>query len=147
MCERNHALVPDVVEFGERKDLEPAAVGEDGPVPVHEFVEPPCRLYKLVPGAHIEVVGIREDDLRARLLQVARQHALDGRLRADGHIHGRFDIAVRGMKDARPRARFWVSFDNFKGKFLCQNARPFFTLPVFGKECILSECHSSLLLL
>ena len=118
-----HALVPDVVEFSEGKDLESAAVGENGPVPIHEFVEPPCRPDELVPGAHVEVVGIREDDLRARLLQVARQHALDGRLRADGHVHGRFDIAVRVMKDARPRARFGVSFDNFKGKFLCQNAR------------------------
>ena len=103
-----HAVVRDVVERGERKDLEAAAVREDGAVPVHEFVQPPCAGDELIAGAHIQVIGVGEDDLRADLLEIARQHALDGRLRTDGHIDGRQDIAVRGVKDARPRARLGI---------------------------------------
>ena len=84
-----HAVVGDVVERGERKDLEAAAVRQNGAVPVHELMQPPCARDELVAGTHIEVIGVGEDDLRADLFEVAREHALDGRLRADGHIDGR----------------------------------------------------------
>ena len=35
--------------------------------------------------------------------KIAGKHALDGRLRADGHEHGSFDVAMRGVKDAGAR--------------------------------------------
>ena len=79
---------------------------------------PPAALHELVAGAHIQVIGVGEDDLRARLPQVARQHPLDRRLRADGHIDGRLDVAVRGVKNAGARARFRVGLDHFEGKWL-----------------------------
>ena len=109
-----HALVLYIVELCEGEDLKAAAVGEDGPVPVHELVQPSRLSDQLVTGAHIEVIGVCEDDLRTRLFQIARQDALDGRLRSHGHIDGRLDIAVRRMEYARPRPRFGIGFDDFE---------------------------------
>ena len=127
------ALVFDVVEFCEGKDLKPAAVGEDGPVPIHEFVQSSRTADEFVPGPHIKVIGIRKNDLRARLFEIARQNAFYGRLRADGHIDGRFDVSVRGVKNARASARFGIGFDDFKRKFFCQNDCSFYS-PVLRKR-------------
>src|SRR5213075_3012478 len=41
-----------------------------------------------------------------KALELAREHALDGPLGADWHEHGRLDIAVGGVHDARARPRF-----------------------------------------
>ena len=114
------ALVLDVVELCEGKHLKSAAVGEDGPVPIHKFVKPSRLFNEFVPGAHVQVIGVGEDDLRPRLFQIAREHPLDGRLRADGHVDGRLDVAVRGVKYARTGARGGVGLDHFKGKQICQ---------------------------
>ena len=111
-----HARIGNFIELCERKDLKPAAVRQNGPVPIHEGMKPARFFYDIVAGAHVEVIGICEDDLRARLLQIARKYALDGRLRSHGHINGRFGIAVRGMQNPRPRPRIGIGFNKFKRK-------------------------------
>ncbi|MPM74312.1 hypothetical protein SDC9_121299 [bioreactor metagenome] len=45
-----HPVLGYLAQAGKRKDLEPAAVGEDGSVPVHEFVEAAHFPHHAVPG-------------------------------------------------------------------------------------------------
>src|SRR5262249_2658253 len=61
-----------------------------------------------------EVVRVREDDPRADLLEVARQDALHGRLRADGHEDRRRHVAVREAE--RPGARGAVAAFEAEGE-------------------------------
>ena len=66
MCERKTAASSvDLAHVGEAEDLEAAAVGEDGAVPVHEAVQAAQLGDELVAGPQGEVVGVAEDDLRA----------------------------------------------------------------------------------
>ena len=53
-----HALVGDIVERSERKHLKSAAVGENGLVPIHEFMQSARLRDELVAGTHIEVIGV-----------------------------------------------------------------------------------------
>jgi hypothetical protein len=62
------------------------------------------------------MVGIRQNNLRTRLFKVAREYPLYRRLRADGHVYGRFNVPVRRMQDTRASARFGVGFNKFKRK-------------------------------
>lgn len=43
-----HAVVFDIVEFGKRKDLKPAAVGENRSVPVHKLMKSAGGFYDFV---------------------------------------------------------------------------------------------------
>ena len=54
-------------------------------------------------GTNVEVVGVREDDLRADSLEIGRRQRADGRLRADRHEDGRRDGPVGQGERARPR--------------------------------------------
>ena len=73
------------------------------------------------------MVGIRQNNLRARLFQIPREHPFYRCLRSDRHIYGRFNIPVRRMQNPRTRPRFRVGFNHFKGKkFVVQNGfRPY----------------------
>ena len=51
----------------EAHDLEAARVGVRGAIPVHEYAEPTCLINEVVARLEIQVVGIREDRLRAQL--------------------------------------------------------------------------------
>jgi hypothetical protein len=92
--------VVDLEVGGEAEDLVTAAVGEDGPVPAHEAVQAAQLGDQLVARAQGEVVGVAEDDLHAGFFELLRGEALDGRLGADRHEHGRLDGAVRGVHAA-----------------------------------------------
>ena len=48
----------------EAEDLEPAAVGKQGMVPVHEAMDPSQSLNPFMPRPQVEVVGVGENDLR-----------------------------------------------------------------------------------
>ena len=63
---------------GQAEDLKAAAVGEDGPVPADEAVQPAAARDQLVARPKKQVVGVAEDDLGARLLEVAVPRALTG---------------------------------------------------------------------
>ena len=65
-----HAVRFDFADFGEAENLEAAAVGENGLVPVHEFVQPAGGADDVEAGAQIEMIGVAENDLRAHLVAV-----------------------------------------------------------------------------
>ena len=97
------AVLADFAQFPERKDLEAAAVGEDGAVPPHEAVQPAAQAHDLVARAEHQVVGVAEEDPHVERAQVARFEGLDGALRADGHEDRGLHVAVGGVQDAAPR--------------------------------------------
>ena len=54
------------------------------------------------------MIGIAQQDLRARGFEIAMREALDGALRPDRHERRRLDLAVRRGYDARARAPLCV---------------------------------------
>ena len=96
----------------QREHLEPAAVGEGRPRPVHERAEPACLLDDVGAGLQIQMVGVGQNRLRAKLFHGLRQHRLDGGLGADGDERRGVDVAVRSADDAgatEPSGQFGVN--------------------------------------
>jgi hypothetical protein len=54
------------------ENLESSTVGEQGMVPVHEFVQPSEPTDPLLPGPQVEMVGVGKDDFRSHLLKLFR---------------------------------------------------------------------------
>src|SRR5690606_13107985 len=90
-----HAGLGDLAAVGQREHLEAARVGEDRPVPAREAVQAAVRRDHVQPGAQEQVEGVAEDDLRAGVAHLLRQHALDRAVGADGHERRRLDHAAR----------------------------------------------------
>ena len=98
-------LLFDFPQSCEGKDLKPAAIGEDGAIPVHEFMESPHIVNEVVARSDMEVVGIGQFDLTADLPQFHRIHAaFDCGAGPDVHKHGCLDISVDGMQNASSRS-------------------------------------------
>ena len=61
------------------------------------------------------MIGVAEDDLGVEVVdQIPRQQAFDGGLRTDRHEDWRFDVAMRGVQNPRPRPRVRTGSLNFK---------------------------------
>ncbi len=103
------AVVRYLVELGQRKNLKPAAIREYGLVPIHKLVQTARAPHGLLAGAHVQVIRIAENNLRPELFELVRRKRLYGRLRPDGHEHGRFNHAVRRGKLADARARLFAN--------------------------------------
>ncbi len=100
----------DRAQLGQRHDLEPAGIGEDRAVPVHETVQAAEPGDTFRSGAQHEVVGVGQDDIGARIAHGFRRHGFDGRRRAYGHESGRADNTVRCAQF--PGARRAVGMEN-----------------------------------
>ena len=119
-----YALLADLADTGEGKDLKPAAVGEDGLGPAHEAVQAARLADQILAGAQVQVVGVGQHDLRADFQHLARGHGLDGGGGAHGHVDGGVDVAVRRVQQAQARARLLAGFEHLKGK-LAHRSAPF----------------------
>ena len=96
-------LLGDLAQPGQRKNLEPPAVGENRTIPAHEAVQPPHALDQLFSGTNVKVVGVAEKDLRPERTQLVRRHRFHRRLRAHGHEHRREDLPATGFQNSGPR--------------------------------------------
>ena len=105
MRTEGHTLLRDLAQLAQGKDLEAAAVRENGAIPMHELMQAAGLLDELHAGAQEEVIGIGQDDARPQILQLIRRDALDGRLRAHGHENRRKEAPVRGMDNPRAGSR------------------------------------------
>jgi hypothetical protein len=79
---------PFIVYFpkrGQGKNLEPAGVGEDIPVPIHKLMKPTGGGYYLGSGPEVQMVGIGQDDLKSYLLYVIFGEGFDGSVGSYGH--------------------------------------------------------------
>jgi hypothetical protein len=96
----SHTFVVNFVDFGEAEDLKAAGIGQHRAVPAHEFMQAAHVTHEIIAGAQVEVIGIRQHQRRADLMQIARGDSLDRCLRADWGEHRGQQIAVRRMKYA-----------------------------------------------
>src|SRR5579883_3494388 len=62
------------------------------------------------------MIGIAQQNLDAKPLQLVLRHALDRARCAHGHEDRRFDHAMRRVEPPRPRAGVWVSCRYFKSQ-------------------------------
>ncbi len=53
-----YALLLYLPKPRERKNLEPAGIGQNRPVPHHKFVQPAKLFNHLIPGSYMEMIGI-----------------------------------------------------------------------------------------
>ncbi len=65
-----HALLVDDPQVPEGHDLEATRVGEDRPVPAHEPMQATEPLDALMAGSQVQVVGVREDDRGADVVEI-----------------------------------------------------------------------------
>ena len=110
------SLLGDLSKIPKAEYLESAAVGQNRPVPVHEFVESSRFPDQLMAGAQIEMVGVAQYDVCVDVQQVARGHRLNRRLRANGHEDWRVDVAMRRVEHAKARAALLANVLYFKFK-------------------------------
>jgi hypothetical protein len=89
------AVLRDAAARGEREHLVAARVGEDGPVPADERVQAAERGDALVAGAHVQVIGVGQDDPGAERVDRVERERLDRAARADRHERRRLDVPVR----------------------------------------------------
>ena len=112
-----HAIGIELERVGEREDLEAAAVGEHGMIPVHETVDTTGLADDVDAGPQVQVVGVGEDDLGVQGLELGVGDALDGGLRAHGHEDRRLDVTMWRMQAAQARSasgvgRYEVEFEH-----------------------------------
>ena len=97
------AVLGHLPQVGQRHDLEPAGIGQDRAVPVHEAVQPAELGDPLGAGPQHQVIGVAEHDLgaggRAPIPAVMRLDRAGG---ADRHEGRRFHRAVGGGQRAAP---------------------------------------------
>ena len=82
-----NALLGDLAQLGQAEHLEPTAVGQDGTVPLSEFVQTAHLGHQLITGAQMQMVGVAQHDLGTDVFQIQRrQTAFDGG--GGGNVHG-----------------------------------------------------------
>jgi hypothetical protein len=96
----HHALFAQLAQPREREHLVAAAVGQERARPAAEAVQAAELLHDVVPRPQHQVVGVREQDLRAELVEVAARHRFHGACRAHGHEGRRLDLAVGSHEPA-----------------------------------------------
>ena len=88
------ALLGQLAQFGQAHHLVAAAVGQDRALPVHEFMQTAQPRHPLGPRTQHQVVGIAENNVRARLADGFGLHRLDCRRGPDRHECRRADRAA-----------------------------------------------------
>ena len=109
-----NAMRPDLANLGEAEHLESATVGQDGLLPVHETMQPACRVDDLHARPDVQMVGVAQNDLRAHLLQFAGINGLHRRLSAHGHEHGRVNHTMLGAQPPETRFGTGISLEQLK---------------------------------
>src|SRR5256885_14945128 len=91
-----HALVCDLAQLRQRKNLVTAAVGQDRPVPHHEIMKAAKMFDYLEPGPNKQMISVSENDWSVQFAQLARTHRFNTSLGSDWHERRRLDCAMRG---------------------------------------------------
>ena len=90
------AVVADLADLGQAEDLEAARVGQDGPAPAHEAVQPAELAHDVGPGTQQQMVGVAQHDAGAGGVEILGRERLDRGLRTDRHEDRRVHHAVGG---------------------------------------------------
>ena len=98
---KGHAFFGDLAHLAQRPDLKAARVGQYRFVPLLELVQTAKAFHDVQPGAHPQVEGVAQNDLRTHFVQASRHDAFDGAVSPHGHEDGRFHHAmVQGQRAA-----------------------------------------------
>ena len=60
---KGHAFFGDLAQLGQAEHLEPAAVRQDGAIPLGELVQAAHLGHQLITGAQMQMVGVAQHDL------------------------------------------------------------------------------------
>src|SRR6516164_9581705 len=85
------SVLSDSAEFRQRKDLEPAAVGQNRVRPAHESMKSAKVTDHLQTWTKEKMVGVAEDNLSADGLKFIGRHCFDRTLGTDRHKDRRFN--------------------------------------------------------
>ncbi len=75
----------DLAQGRQRHHLEATRIRQDGPLPVHEFVQPAQLRNALCARSQHEVIGVAQQNIGTGGTHALRQHRLDRGGRAHGH--------------------------------------------------------------
>jgi hypothetical protein len=93
-----NAFVCHLAPRRQTEDLVPAAIGEHGPRPTHERVEPATSSNQVIARPKMEVVRVAEDDRGTNVVEITRRHRFHSALGPNGHEHRRLDDTVRCLQ-------------------------------------------------
>ena len=88
------ALVGNLTQLAQGKDLEATRVGEQTAGPADELVQAAHAAYGLVAGTQVEVVSVAENNLRVERFENILRNGLDGACCTDGHEYGRLNCLM-----------------------------------------------------
>ena len=95
MRAKYHSFLADLPQFIETKDLKAARIGQDGPRPRHETVQPAQLSYLLNSRSKIQVISVTEQDFDAELFQNVLRDPLDRGQGPDRHENRGVHFTVR----------------------------------------------------
>jgi hypothetical protein len=95
-------------------NLESAAVGQDGALPVHEPVKAAHGLDEPVSRPEVEMIRISKNHACSQFPDRFGQQALDRALGAHGHEGGGLHVPVGRFQEAQPGARGGVFPENLE---------------------------------
>src|SRR5271157_1136892 len=98
------AIVRDLAQSAEAKNLKSARVGEQRARPAHKPVQPAHAPDGLVAGTQVEMIGVAQYDLRAQRFEHVLRNGLDAPRRAHRHKDRSLHSAVRQMHPPPPPA-------------------------------------------
>jgi len=101
-----NALVAHLAQLAQAENLKAARVGQHGPRPTDEPMQPAHAPDGLVARPQVEMIGVAEDDFRAEAFEHILRHGFDRARSAHRHEDRRFDRSVRQIDLCTPPAGF-----------------------------------------
>ena len=123
-----HAILGNVPEVLEAPHLESAAVSEHWAVPAHELLHATRLCNQGCARTQVQVVSVREDNLRFHFSQVPRREPLHARQRPHWHKNWRLDVAMGRMEPPPPCLAAVARLYEFKGVVVHGNKDNFISL-------------------
>jgi hypothetical protein len=114
-------LAFDLFRYGtmtQAEDLIAARVREHRAIPAHKLVQPPHLLNQGSAGLQHQVIGVRQNDLRARILHLGWGCTLNGSLGGAKNKRRRLNRAMGRFQLAEAGATGEGLFDNSKRKLI-----------------------------
>ena len=109
MAGKLHPFFADTPSVGQRKNLVASAIGEEGPLPLHERMQPPRFFEQIRPRPQVQVVGIAQDNPGPyAVLEFIAAQTFDRTQGPNGHEEGGLDHTVRRLQEASPATASFV---------------------------------------
>ncbi len=116
---KRRPLFGNLAHFGQAKELKPAAIGQDGPVPTTKAMQPSEFADHFLARPQRKVVSVAQNHLGARGPELVECHPLDGSLGSDGHESRGLNGSMRGVKCSAPRGARRIRRVQFKAEMCC----------------------------